>query len=300
MKVIFVASLGRSGSTVLDMKLGCQPGVIGFGEVWRVIKPHGESIDRVGERPCSCGELARDCVHWGEVLNRIAREDAPTLTKCYQMFFDVLREQLGPDAVIVDSSKSIQALRALRKIEDIDVHVVFLARDVRGWMASMRAADRRKTEMPWGRIFERNFGMFWLAYVRLNILRRIPLWLPNEWLLGNARLLREIAKAGFPCVRISYEQLVFDEQATLSEIEKFMQSDFSSTGVREAPHGSHIVRGNRAAFSQEDLTLRYDASWKQNRWLYAQIMLQPWVAVFNRIWVYRGGSLKKTPMPSGQ
>lgn len=288
MKVIYIASLGRSGSTVLDLKLSSLDRVISCGEVWRVIKPHGGGLESVRERKCTCGESGGSCGFWSTVFDRIETANAKTLPQCYRVFLEVVNEKYGDDVILVDSSKSVQSLAALLHVKDMaDIYVVFTARDVRGWMYSISEAARRKRELPWGKIFQPDFKYFWLSYIRHNILRLIPLWLPHEWLLGNARLLYSIKNSRFPRLMISYEELVFRSDSTLERVGEFIGNGHSLSTQRDIKGEAHIIRGNRAAFSTDSRSpLIYDVGW-MSRWVSSSsLTLLPWVWWMNKKWVY--------------
>jgi hypothetical protein len=287
MKVVFISSLERSGSTILDLKLSNLPNTVSFGEVWRAIKPHGADLDSVRQRLCTCGKSGGSCEIWSVVFDRIEERQARTLAQCYEVFLDVVRENYGNDVIVIDSSKSIQSLDALRQARNADVHVVFTMRDVRGWMNSIRKAEKLKRELPWGKIFEPDFRFFWLSYIRHNILRSIPLWLPHEWMLRNLRLLRKIRKSTFPWLKISYEELVFYPDKTVIRIEQFLKSESETNRLPGNSQALHIIRGNRTAFqSSPKDPLKYDSAW-MSKWQSSLVLaLLPWIAQFNKKWVY--------------
>ncbi|WP_157268370.1 sulfotransferase [Azohydromonas aeria] len=66
MKVLYVCSAARCGSTLTDMFLGGHPRATSLGESNFLAK-----AIRVGER-CSCGALVRDCPDWRAVYQRLA------------------------------------------------------------------------------------------------------------------------------------------------------------------------------------------------------------------------------------
>ena len=289
MKVIFISSLERSGSTILDLSLSQYPEVISLGEIWRTIQPHGTKLDSVMNRPCSCGVAAQSCTLWRPVFDALSKMNSnSSLTDCYETMLRVVQVKTGGNVILVDSSKSIQAFNALKNIQEFEVQVIHTIRDVRGWMNSIWNANQIKTELPWGKIFEPDFSMFWLSYFRHNILRKIPLWLPHEWLLRNLRLQRNIAKSGLKQLNISYESLVFDNKKTMSSIEQFLgvQEVLNSKNSSYKPQ-IHIIRGNRTAFHSTYVDdLKYDSSWMLKLKYCIMMALVPWVMVFNRCQVY--------------
>jgi len=260
MKLIFIASLERSGSTILDISLSKYPNVISLGEVWRVIKPHGTGLDSVLALDCTCGHKGSQCPFWGAVLAALGKlDETATLVDRYRVFCEVARTHYGADVILVDSSKSIQALEALTRVESVNFQVISLVRDVRGWMNSIRKAEKRKREMSWGKIFEPDFRMFCLAYFRHNILRLLPFWLANEWMLRNIRLNRHVASTGFTRLDISYEELVFSTELTCKKIEKSLGiNEIAKADDRFLPQEEEKIREILLSYltvSQDDLPI---------------------------------------------
>jgi len=66
-KVIFIAALGYSGSTLLDLMLGGHPRFVGLGEVFSLLMPGADYLDRTAEIVCSCGSTLNECSFWGPV-----------------------------------------------------------------------------------------------------------------------------------------------------------------------------------------------------------------------------------------
>jgi len=287
MKVAFISSLERSGSTILDLKMASRSDIVGFGEVWRVIKPHGAGLGSVRGMRCTCGKMGNDCSFWSSVFSRIETSGAETLAERYEIFLNVARQKYGDDIVVVDSSKSIQSLKALSQIKNTNIYVLFAVRDVRGWMCSIRKAEKRKKEMSWGKVFDADFGYFFWAFVRLNILRAFPLWLPNEWLLRNLRILKNLKKRRSRFLKVSYEELVFEPDNTFSKIERFLGITSEQQGIATRTDTLHIIRGNRTAFTTDpNAPLRYDTLW-MSKWKSSVVLfLLPWVAWYNTKWVY--------------
>ena len=61
--LVYIASIGRSGSTLLESMLGAHSRVQTMGELH--IWPH--EIEGGGIRPCSCGEFVEACKFWSYV-----------------------------------------------------------------------------------------------------------------------------------------------------------------------------------------------------------------------------------------
>lgn len=73
-KIIYITSLSRSGSTILDMILGAHANGVGLGEVTRVLGMREEQLEKsLDGRVCSCGATARECKVWGPYLGWLSK-----------------------------------------------------------------------------------------------------------------------------------------------------------------------------------------------------------------------------------
>ncbi|HEV2125986.1 MAG TPA: hypothetical protein VGW38_24790 [Chloroflexota bacterium] len=59
-RLVLVAGLTHSGSTVLDLLLGSHPRLVGMGEVMPLLRPGNPMLDEP-DRVCSCGEPLESC-----------------------------------------------------------------------------------------------------------------------------------------------------------------------------------------------------------------------------------------------
>lgn len=288
-RIIFITSLERSGSTLLDITLGKHPQLVSFGEVARVLLPHGGGgMESVIDRPCSCGASVKDCAFWGKVTEKISlKENELTLAERYEIFFTRFDEIYGNYFIPVDSSKFLRSIETLHAFGDkLDLRVLFTIRDVRGWCSSSRRAGRRKQEIPYSAIFSSSISEMWKAYLRYNVLRHIPFWLPLEWYIRNQSIDGFLLKNGLPTQHLSYEGFAFNTAEVMHKLYKF-------AGIDELPLNekcrSHIVRGNRMAFDPDKLAaISYDAEWLSEIWSQYEPVIWPFVMIKNKQWVYSG------------
>jgi hypothetical protein len=288
-KVVFISSLERSGSTLLDLTLGRAEKCVSFGEVARVLEPHeAGGLAAVLSRICTCGKTARDCPFWGAVLEAIVRqEQALSLGARYTIFLARVQEVYGPDAVAVDSSKFLLALDALHECArrgSVDLKPLFLVRDVRGWMSSSRKAARRRKEVPYRTLLTMAIRRHWKAYLRHNLLRAFPFWLPVEWYLRNRRIEGHLQRLGLAFQVVSYEELSSNTEATLREIHAYLGT--AADVMADVPR-AHLIRGNRMAQQANGrATIRYDATWRDDKWSRYEAQALPCVMKKNAEWVY--------------
>ncbi|MEM7217826.1 MAG: hypothetical protein AAF515_05635 [Pseudomonadota bacterium] len=128
---ISVGGLHRSGTTVVHFLLGAHPHCVAIGEAWGFISSKA-SIERADEIGCSCGAPASECSFWGPLVPKLAGDGD------YAPVFERAREVYG-DAILVDSSKSLAARRALEG----DVFRLHVIRDVRAWAVSTERVNWR-------------------------------------------------------------------------------------------------------------------------------------------------------------
>jgi len=73
---VFIASLGHSGSTLLDLMLGSHPRLVSLGEVHATIARAAEK-----QNVCTCGKAADDCPVWGPVLAAVRKRLAADVAR---------------------------------------------------------------------------------------------------------------------------------------------------------------------------------------------------------------------------
>ncbi len=74
--IIYIAGLGHSGSTILDLILGCHSDIVGLGEIMPFIRRKDRTPDL--NSTCSCGKKGYDCYFWSEVEKHILNSENHT------------------------------------------------------------------------------------------------------------------------------------------------------------------------------------------------------------------------------
>lgn len=281
MKVVYVVSGTRSGSTVLDTVLGGIDGWFSSGEL-RFLWERG----LLEERRCGCGEPVASCPVWSEVLRRPVgsggrtlgdvhardvidwQRDALRVRHTWRLLHD--RRGLRSNAslaayaevlsslyaaiadvtgarVIVDSSKHPSDAALLRLLDGVDASYVHIVRDPRAvafsWQRRKADPDGQE-EMPrWG-----------VTETALN------------WDAVNAAadaLGRKVDPDRF--LRFRYEDLVADPRGSVARIAALVgEPDARLPFVDEhtAELGTnHTVSGNPGRFRTGPVTLRLDDEW---------------------------------------
>lgn len=274
LKIIYVTGYGRSGSTLLDMMLGSQPGVFGAGEmstICRHVWPNDEF--------CACHQRVRACPLWSEIMAewqeggidtaahaRLQQQIEPVIAprrtlggataKRYSdetlALFRITAAQIGR-SVLVDSSKSpgrALALAAGAAAAGIDFRAIHLVRDPRAVAFSMSKPMKIDTQ----------------AGVQKQI-RAHPAWRTAlRWNYVNAgadALMRRLpADHG---IRVRYEDLVAQPADTITRIGVAMGLDLDALGADIAAGGpiaaEHQVAGSRIRMSGP-MALKADLRWQ--------------------------------------
>ena len=289
MKVVFVAGLTHSGSTVLDMLLGGHSELVGLGEAASLVCQKPAKLIE-SDRRCSCGNRLADCVFWSEVLKRLRNDAAQAPAQRYNVVLRVFKDVFGAARIPVDSSKSLSTLRLVSAASNIDLRVIHLIRDVRAWTVSHLDVDRRQRAQGMERVRAENPGRLWLYYLRKLSLVRFAIWHR-----GNRQIERYLGGTGRARLEVSYEGLALDGQQIVADICTFL-------GVRQEPllaqlasTSSHVALGNPMRLDAgRRAAVRYDHRWLTRReWVLASLLM-PHVMTYNDAHVYhQSGSRRR-------
>ena len=245
MKIVFIASLSHSGSTLLDLMLNAHPKVTSVGELKQLSRFARFQKRRVRHR-CTCNaDSLWECPFWSRVnafaeqasgqtigeLNVEDYDDVESFKRDNVVLFEAIAAASGKE-YIVDSSKSRSRLKLLMENPALDVFPVFLLRDPKGQVCS--ALNKSKTNM-------RNLI---LDYVSTN------------------RGIYSIVK-GRPHIIVRYERLVCSPERTLRMLMEAIGLAFDPVQLNWAVQERHNVGGNgmrRGTTSK----LKLDDRWRQD------------------------------------
>ncbi len=276
-RVAFIAGWGRSGSTLLDRLLNGLPGVVAVGEL-RDLWLRGP----VEDRTCACGARFSQCPFWRAVGARLGgwdRAEAEQLARLrllvdrpwylphllgpqwfpahqrrLQVYaertaavYRAIAEVAGAD-VVGDSSKIPTSALVLRRSEHLEVRAVHLVRDSRGVLDS------------WRRSVERLDGQAGETLARYRLLPGIARY------VGYNAMVRCLPAARIPTVRVRYEDLAAEPEATVATVAAHLgvaplPDAVSTDGGFQLPV-SHQIDGNPMRFRQGPLEIRLDERWR--------------------------------------
>lgn len=277
--VLFLAGLGRSGSTIIANVLGQHPDAVSVGEV-----VHLWTRGLADNERCGCGQPLRECDFWSEVgrvafgswdaldldahhaLGRTIDRNryiplmvAPRLARgrrtAQQRYTDVLTKlyrairTVSGASVIVDSTKHASYAYLLSTMPSIDLRVAHLVRESQG-VAHSWAKVVARPEVTTGSD---------------DMPRYSPTQTSGKWIAYNA-LLHGLAPLRTPRQLFRYEDVIgsprmsFRNLARLADLDPAPLLDLvGQDWVELAP--THTVAGNPSRFQHGRVDLRLDREW---------------------------------------
>jgi hypothetical protein len=280
--VLYIAGLGRSGSTLLERILGRVPGCVPVGEVvflW-------ERGLRDNEL-CGCGVRFRQCPFWtrvgeeafggwealdvAQVLALRHRVDRhrylaallapglwPPFHRELRRYADLLERlylaigRVSGAEVVVDSSKEPSYVYLLRHVRGVRLRVVHLVRRSHG----VAFSASKKVERPEA------------VGAKAYMATRSPIGTAFEWLIDNT-VLDLLPAVGTPALRLRYESLVNSPLEQVAVVLGHAGRPPTGRTLDCVDHGSvelatdHTVSGNPLRFRKGRLELRVDESWRR-------------------------------------
>ncbi|NJB67266.1 hypothetical protein GGQ74_000906 [Desulfobaculum xiamenense] len=228
--LVYVASSGRSGSTLLDMLLGAQPGL------WSVGEFHLLPFEmKRGKTPCGCGEVVARCPFWSGIAAATGDELAPERIGRFRDaagYGRVLR--LGEVRSILRGAAADQPARR----DDMRRY----GQDNRAVLAKVREAAQvlRGEDVPWIVDASKDvYRLLWLARSGLFDLRVIHLVKdPRAFVYSKVSRLAGLSRLRC-AVRMSARWLV--ENALISQVCRRDVTEGHSRLVRYEDLASHPV-----------------------------------------------------------
>jgi hypothetical protein len=242
MKIVYIAGLGHSGSTLLDLLISSHEQIYSLGEA-KNLNPRD-----LLNLHCSCGtSRAWGCPYWQEVGRVLEQEhgidpreldvmsnDRTTFVEHNLALFRSVATITGKK-FLVDSSKNPSRLRRMLESDAFDVYPVQLSRDPRGVVYSNAKKERNwfGTATRWSRV-----------------------------MLRTQYVLREMDHTV-----VHYEQLATDPERVLRELMPRIGLEFEPGQLEWAGRERHNFGGNRMRQSKSS-EIRLDESWRTG--------LSPW------------------------
>lgn len=283
--VLFLAGLGRSGSTLVERVLGETPGVTALGEVM-----HLWERGLVRHELCACGRPLPVCPFWTRVgerafggwdqvdtgrmawlkrrVDRATRvpaiaagrpatfaaevdEYVSAFARLYRAAAEVVTEAEGTTPVLVDSSKQASLAWCLARSPDVDLRLVHCVRDSRGVAHSWsKEVSRPEAVSDEHGSMPRYSARTVAAY----------------WTLHNAE--SELLGRRVRSIRLRYEDFVADPRTQTRRMLDLAGVSAPAVHVRERSVDlgrSHSCAGNPMRFKHGTIDLLADVAWRRDQ-----------------------------------
>jgi len=284
-QIVFIAGLSHIGSTLIDYTLGSNPGFVGLGEVYTALRPELNRINQ--EVYCSCGKMVDGCPFWGEAAKYIRPKLNAPMGEKYLIILKVFKDIFGEDRIMVDSSKSLDALKIVSSLPETDLKVINLIRDVRSWTIS-RLDIRKKSSQNFT---SDGFYLRKLSYTygwKVRILRWIIPYITKRasyyfllWYYLNRQITDFLNAKGISFFRLGYDELGMDPGLMMSKVFQYLEVEHGNPDFCIENTKSHVLLGNPKKSDPK----RRDKIMYDNRWMYRNECLIP-AAIFLNIMRY--------------
>jgi hypothetical protein len=282
-KILFIAGIGRSGSTLLSRMLAQIDGFQAVGELHHLWQTRAPLL--ASDELCGCGASYADCRFWPAMIDTaLGSVDRERLDKLAQLkrrtdrvrYIPWMRSPVQPATyarrlqeyrpivrslyaaidstsqprVIVDATKDPSSLYLLSTLPELEVTVLHLVRDPRGvafsWAKRMRRPEIRDQQvyMP-----------------RQSGLRNATYWSYSNFLAGRSRRLHQ------NYILLRYEDFIHRPAEALRKICNLLGEDradlsFFTDHRVSLDRPNHILKGNPSRFDAGPLDLRADEEWR--------------------------------------
>jgi len=281
-RLLFIASPGHTGSTLLDLLLGGHPDVVALGEVQRLAQWASEADTRV----CTCGLTVLECPFWTSVRDRIAQgtgepglalADFPlavikpveTLHRTVPKVRDIVRI-LGSRAlwraaqrVDEDSRREAQTSRHAELVyeaasELTGASVVVDSSKNPGTLKNRWLHDPERFRL----LFQVRDGR---AVARSQMRRdgSDMATAARDWRRMNINLLAMLASIPRRSIlKVRYEDLCSEPDVQLRRISEFAGLETPPEGLDLRKSEAHNIGGNPMRFRKDEREIRLDERWR--------------------------------------
>ena len=244
--------------------------MIGLGGIDSVMRWVERNPGEVAAQTCSCGEPVGRCPYWKEVLAAVRSHPPQSIADRYRVALDVFAGVFGTDVWAVDSGQIYETPGELAGRAELDLRVLFLARDFRSAVVSIVDLKLRKKALRRPRVL-------------------LALEAALRWKRENNRIATALPKTGWPCLPVGYEELCLRLQATFARICDFLEIPPLEPTNEVHAGSNHSFVGNDMRKQASKANVSYDYRWmtRSDWWLPGLVI--PGLLRLNRAWVYANG-----------
>ena len=286
--IIYIAGAGRSGSTLLDIALGCHPNAFSAGELdnlFRGIK---------NEEYCSCHNKIHSCKFWSiifeewkdkmitspeeyEMFRKTFLRNKATIIFLYQLRFGGTRMsnfisdmellydiifKYSKKSIIIDSSKVAHKILILRRTK-FQLKVVHLKRDFLGVLGANNKVLKKNIKNG----------------IELDILPQKTSYVFITWFLDN--ILSYFFTLGNRKIKVDFRDITSKFQDTIQMIYgKILITEYKEIIKNRGPFSApHMTAGNRLRMNSDIYIREYQPS-RLNNLRPRQIILAKFIDFF--------------------
>jgi len=240
---------------MLDLLLSSQNNVIGLGEVLQTADRFKKGTIDFSKELCSCGQIADKCHVWSQALELLKENENEESPQAYRNIIQAALDCKDKPEFLIDSSKYLDGLGQLLELNNLSVKVIHLSKDVRNFIISH--IDNRKRK-------GRKQSALQRFYMPFGDFRR--------WHSLNSQVLSFLKKNKIDYITVSYEDLCFSTEDTLSRIGSFVGMQGLEAEICKS--GSHALCGNRLRLAPAPIKIKYDYRWfYRKEWMLPSLLL---------------------------
>ena len=268
LKIVYICSLGHSGSTLLDIMINQHSDIQSVGEImffdeW--VKNNNK---------CTCLKLINECLFWTCVIPRCFNglgsvKDSSYLDNSYKLFKEI--KDLTGKTIILDSSKSVKRLNMLLEDNRLDVKIIHLVRNGLGVVNSLKKSYERSA-------INDNQNKTKIAGALKGTIR---------WIRRNLAFYTLMKSHGIDnYLEVRYEDLCMNPDIELENICSFIELDYDKKMIKPSLNHCHNIGGSRWRFSDQPINIKLDEKWKVELSLFSKIIFQILGSWLNRRYGY--------------
>ncbi len=242
-KVIFISGSSHSGSTLLDKVLGSHPNGVSLGEVYLTYQKFKEKPEQFDNHKCSCGVNGNVCVFWQKIFIIWSSNDVKSYNQAYSLMLDHFITVYGKHAFLIDSSKYLPAIKEIQNLNDIELYIIHLIKDIRSYIVSQ--IDRAKQKGKYRRFAN-------LKHAR-------------SWYNQNKKIQDYLSSKSMNYINLGYEELCMFPKLALNDICEFIGEPQVLELSKLENDKSHLLTGNAMRLDPKKSAIQYDFRWFNRR-----------------------------------
>ncbi len=265
-KVIYITSVGHSGSTLLDVLLNQHSAIQSVGEIMF----YDEWLKN--DLLCSCGKPLKICTFWTKIVpSKFSLLGDIHGINYAENSFLLFKEisAVSQNDILVDSSKSVHRLGILLSDSHFEVKIIHL---VRNGLAVMNSLNKSHDRPGSGNK---------LKTKATPILRGIL-----RWVQRNRSIDKIARRRSNDYLRIRYEDLCTQPEVELRNICKFIEVDFEKTMLKPKLVDNHNIGGSRWRFSNDPIEIKLDDKWMSELSLGSKLLFKFFAGRLNKRYGY--------------